>query len=377
MSNTAKVDEYLRANDKPTPSFDVDAPVDFGIPEDELDIEDARRAAIEAALELQDLLQGATALLRPPINGTSLQAIYKYDIPSKVPIHGRISFGDLESACGLPESDLRRILRYAIVTHRVFCEPRKGFVAHTAASRQLAENPRAFDMLGLSFDQDWQSWPAYTVEAMQRFPDREPNQTGHALAHNTTDNTFDYLKNHPEVARRFYSAIGTLEPSGRFADFLKKGFDWASLGKGTVVDVGGAKGGVAIQLAEAFADLDFVVQDLPMVVHGAAALLPQNLAGRIKVETYDFSEEDGTKIIINDSLIPAPGTLGLLEERNVRSFDLLMMTLFNAQEREEDDWHRLLREADARFRLLEAKGPDVGTMGLIIAIWEDPVPGNI
>lgn len=47
-----------------------------------------------------------------------------------------------------------------------------------------------------------------------------------------------------------------------------------------------------------------------------------------------------------------------------------MMTLFNAREREEDDWIRLLKDADERFRFIEAKKLDVGTMGLVVVIWE-------
>lgn len=91
------------------------------------------------------------------MNGTSLHAIYKYGIAFKVPIHGSISFALLAERCDIPKVDLQRILRFAMVWHRVFCEPKNGFVAHTAASRQLAEDPRAHDMAGLMFDKDWQA----------------------------------------------------------------------------------------------------------------------------------------------------------------------------------------------------------------------------
>lgn len=98
------------------------------------------------------------------MNGTSLQAIYKYGIAFEVPIHGTISFVQLAARCNVPKIDLQRILRFAMVWHRVFCEPEKGFVAHTAASRQLAEDPRAHDMAGLMFDEGWQAM------ARVRFP---------------------------------------------------------------------------------------------------------------------------------------------------------------------------------------------------------------
>lgn len=45
-----------------------------------------------------------------------------------------------------------------MVWHRVFQEPRKGFVAHTAASRKLVEDPLARAGLGYMFDEVWQSF---------------------------------------------------------------------------------------------------------------------------------------------------------------------------------------------------------------------------
>ena len=56
------------------------------------------------------------------------------------------------------EPNIRRILRYAILYHRVFQEPRPGFVAHSAASALLAKDPAAFDALGLLFDETWQAF---------------------------------------------------------------------------------------------------------------------------------------------------------------------------------------------------------------------------
>jgi len=44
---------------------------------------------------------------------------------------------------GLYEHDMSRIIRYAIAHHRVFWEPRKGFVAHSAASKVGSERANA------------------------------------------------------------------------------------------------------------------------------------------------------------------------------------------------------------------------------------------
>lgn len=154
--NTAKVNEYLEAHDIPSPSFHINSPLDLGIPADATEIDDARRKALAASIELQDLLQGPTACLRPVLNGTSLNAIYAYDIASKVPLESAISYSDLAKQCDLSELDLRRILRFAMCWHRVFHEPKRGYVAHTVASRQLMEDRKAYDMAGLMFDECWQ-----------------------------------------------------------------------------------------------------------------------------------------------------------------------------------------------------------------------------
>ena len=129
-------------------------------------------------------------------------------------------------------------------------------------------------------------------------------------------------------------------------------FDWASLDDGTVVDVGGSSGGVSILLAEEFPALNFVVQDLPEAIEGAADKVPASVADRIKFMAHDFFTDQpviagtyllraifhnwpdaycikilqrlipalksGAKLVINDSLVPGPGTLPLLAERNIR-----------------------------------------------------------
>jgi hypothetical protein len=57
-TNTAKVNDYLIANNLPTPSFDVDAPLQSLVPSNEPDIIFARDSAIQACVELRQLLLG-------------------------------------------------------------------------------------------------------------------------------------------------------------------------------------------------------------------------------------------------------------------------------------------------------------------------------
>lgn len=76
----------------------------------------------------------------------------------KVPVGGSITFEELAAQCGLYEPDVRRIVRFAIAWHHIFCEPRKGVVAHSAASRRLVDSQDARDGLGVMFDDCYQSF---------------------------------------------------------------------------------------------------------------------------------------------------------------------------------------------------------------------------
>jgi len=74
------------------------------------------------------------------------------------------------------ELDVRRILRHAM-TKRIFHEPRKGIVAHTAASRLMAEDAQVADWVGANTDELWQA-ASQTVNAMVKYPgSEEPNET--------------------------------------------------------------------------------------------------------------------------------------------------------------------------------------------------------
>ena len=64
-SSTKRIEEYLAANSLPYPSFDEDGPVTFSL---SAEMEAARSAVLNAAAELQALLTGPDALLRPIVS---------------------------------------------------------------------------------------------------------------------------------------------------------------------------------------------------------------------------------------------------------------------------------------------------------------------
>ena len=65
QENTLKVDEYMRRNGLPSPTFDEDGPVDFNIHSQE--VHEARVIAIDSTLELHQLLLGPALCLRPVV----------------------------------------------------------------------------------------------------------------------------------------------------------------------------------------------------------------------------------------------------------------------------------------------------------------------
>lgn len=234
------------------------------------------------------------------------------------------------------------------------------------------------------------------------------NSQGFALANNTTLPFYEYLSEHPKRAQQFSQAMSGASTGG--LQTLADNFPWSSLpANALVLDVGGSQGHVSSFLAAQFMDLKFVVQDLPAVLENLTFQIPEELKGRVELMAYDFFEtqntdklkdvdavlmryifhnwsdeycvrilrnlkgvlKKGARIVVQDHLLPEPGSLGLLKENSIRSMDLTMLALFNSRERDEDDWRKLFHLADPRFKFESAKRAKVGDFtGIIVATWD-------
>lgn len=175
---------------------------------------------------------------------------------------------------------------------------------------------------------------------------------GYNLAHETEEPIFAFLADKPDRAKRFADAMSLFNTGDGYEPMhLLENYPWASLGKTTLVDVGGSLGSVAISIAERFPDITCIVQDRPEVVH--AAKTPPDLKDRVTFQAHDFFTEqpvkgadvyyfrwifhdwadkyaaqilralvpalkDGARIVISEYLVPEPGKIPKMMERDVR-----------------------------------------------------------
>ncbi|KFG78472.1 sterigmatocystin 8-O-methyltransferase [Metarhizium anisopliae] len=357
--SVAKIQQVLDSQQAPSPSFDEDSPP---LP---ANIREAQDVVLDATTELHDLLTDPLNLMHQSARGDKtacLQTIARFDIASLVPPGGQISFKELASQTPLTEQMMGRIIRHA-VTMRVFREPECGFVAHTRASRMLA-SPEMRDWI--------------------RAGTEELGPAGHKRAVRFA-NAMKVMTSKPE----FDACYGT--------DF----YDWASLGTARVVDVGGGNGHFALTLAKRYPRLDVVVQDMAKVVENATSgdlrervrFMAHNLfdAQTIPADVFFFrwifhnwsdryciqilkaqlpALKKGARLVVQESFMPASGSVSQCKERDLRAMDLEMAYTFNSRERTLADWKDLFREADPGFVFKSAIEPKGSAMGILEFEWD-------
>ncbi|KIW27721.1 uncharacterized protein PV07_07432 [Cladophialophora immunda] len=401
---TSILTDFLSSNGLPEPSFRADAPLD--VPSMPEDVQVARRNLREAAQELYILATYPSEYLRWLAcnyhDCSSLRWLYHFKIASFVPLEGARSFSDVAKDAGVDEGHLRRMLREAM-TNRIFCEPRAGFVAHTAASSALVRDKGTLNWVGYTLEDSFPA-SAKVVEATEAFgASEEKNHSGWNLAFNTELPIFQYLSDHPERAERFAETMKALTSTdGYHVRHLVDGYPWGKLTQGTVVvDVGGSVGHMSIALAERYPQLNFVVQDLPDIVAAGQRALPADLKDRVSFQTHDFftpqpvqadvyflrfilhdysdthatlilknllpAFKPNSKLLVMDGVLPEPGSMPRSQERQIRVMDLEMLTNFNAKERDLDDWRSLFERADPRLKVAKVIKPP-GSVNSILEV---------
>lgn len=218
-----------------------------------------------------------------------------------------------------------------------------------------------------------------TCDAMQTFNSQEPNETvhtlpalpfshnlehaanqqnwkGYSLAHSPSNTVWSYYAKNPTRAKRFASAMKSLASNqGQSPEHLATGYPWSSIAEGSrIIDMGGSEGHVSTAIALAHKHLNFVVQDLPEVVEGVILGdgFAEEIRERVRFMGHDFFTEqtvegevfllrwifhdwpdqyvlkilrnltsimrEGNKVVVNDQVMPGPGEMDTVVERQIR-----------------------------------------------------------
>lgn len=362
-----------------------------------------------------------------------IQGITRFGLAKKVPIGGEATFEQLAAHAGISVTHMKRILRLAIAQH-IFRESRPGVaVAHTAASRLLAEDEPLHQWMAWKTDEGW-AGALRSCDAMVRWPGSgDPAETGFALAHGG-EGVWAYLSDRPERLRRFADMMRLFSRRpGLEAYHVVDGYPWGDLPRGaTVVDVGGSHGVFACAIAREFPSLSFVVQvrklllicprvcvcvtsrsrltmvtqDLDeAVIRDSEEQRPEELADRVQYQVHNFMTEQpvrhadvyffraifhnwshkyaleilrnlvpalkpGAKIVMADYVIPAPDKVPKSQEMALRTGIVSMNVLFNSADREMEEWARLFAEADPGFNFKGGSQPPGSDLWILEAEWK-------
>ncbi|KAF2028429.1 S-adenosyl-L-methionine-dependent methyltransferase [Setomelanomma holmii] len=155
-------------------------------------------------------------------------------------------------------------------------------------------------------------------------------------------------------------------------------YDWSHHAGGTVVDIGGSQGVVAMVIAKKHPETTIIVQDRPVPVHDADVYF-------FRWIFHDWSTKYCVKIlqalipalrpkariILMDAIIPEPGVLSPYQEREVMKLKIMMKCSFNGNERTESDWRNLVAGADeqARFEMVQVLQPQGSQLGFLVIEW--------
>ena len=165
---------------------------------------------------------------------------------------------------------------------------------------------------------------------------------------------WEHYKTDPARGKRFANSMEAFTSgSGMSPSFLISGYPWSNLAENsTVVDMGGSEGHVSLTIAKANPHLKLVVQDLSEVIDKISISKYVSEGHRIQFMVHDFftpqtlvadayllrwilhnwpdsyvikifrnlipALRNGAKVIVNDQLIPSPGSVPLMIERQIR-----------------------------------------------------------
>lgn len=332
----------------------------------------------------------------------AIQGVHQWKIPQNVPLEGPISYEDLAAKCGVHQETLTRIVRRAICDH-LFCEPSPGYVAHTADTRRLALEPALFEYVAWGYKVT-QRTAMKAIDAIEMYPgSTSTTEAAFNVAFNTDLSMYDYVNQDPELRKAFNGMTEITRQGSSSIEFVVSNYPWQKLGSGLVVDIGGGTGHISKMVARKFKNLRFIVEDLPSTLR-TVDRSGGDLGDRVSYVEHDFFQEQpikdadayfmsnilhnwsdpeavrilraltkalkpGAKVLCSERVMPEPGEVSLLKEREYRSVDLMMLALFNAKTRTRAQLETLFKTADRRFHVGLAHGVEESSLKVVEIEW--------
>lgn len=166
-----------------------------------------------------------------------LRWLCHFNVLSHIPLTHSVAYETIASAAHVPLYQLKSIARMAMTTN-FLREPTPGEVAHSNTSAAFIKNPSLNDW-ALFMTSISAMMASQTVEATQKYGATESKtQTTYNVWKNTDKPFFDHIKQDKELTRQFASYMKNVTSGkGTSIQHLLTGYDWASLGEVTVVDV--------------------------------------------------------------------------------------------------------------------------------------------
>ena len=332
-----------------------------------------------------------------------------FRIPQAVPLVGSVTYAHIANTCDVDETQLRRILRYAMLNN-IFYETSPEEVAHTPFSSVLITNSSARTLVEYNTDE---SFPASVkvVEAYDKWgADEEPNHNAWCLANGTDLPIYEHLAQPglEERADRFARLMSAINSTpGHDLKYTLQGYNWKSV-KGTIVDIGGSIGQTAVALAKEYPDLpEIIVVDVQRNVEKGEAQLPEDLKSKVYFHAHDFFNphpetiisskvfvlrrvlhdysdkyarrivrqlvpalKNGATLVVIDSIVPEPGSGNVEAERTLRRMDMEMMQMFSGREREMEDWADLFKSADPKLIVRNVNQPVGSALGFMEVVFD-------